>query len=129
MKNNKFCSDIDSIDICSQIVSTLHSNGIEHIWQLISHSDDHLIVVSGNKFNARLISSGLVTFLKGASSENLIKVIDSFLEKPISDFPEIFSLVDVHLRNKKLVYLFGSKPSEAKKILTGLINQEIAKLN
>lgn len=129
MKNNQFCCGIDQIDICSQIVSILHSNGIEHIWQLISHSDERLIVVSGNKFNARLISSGLVTFLKGTSSENLIKFIESFLEKPISDFPEIFSLVDIHQRNKKLIYLFGDKPSEAKKILVGLINKEVAKLN
>jgi|GEM_PF-7132343 hypothetical protein len=129
MKTNKFCCDIDNIDICGQIVSILHSNGIEYIWQLISYSDERLVILSGNKFNARIIRSGLVTFLQGASLENLTKTVESILDKSISDFPKILSLVETRLFDKKLIYLFNDKQSTARKSLTDLINQEVAALS
>jgi len=127
MENNKFYCNIDQIDICGQIVSSLHQNGIEFIWQLVLSNDECLIHLVGS-CNARLIRSGLSSFLEGLDSEELINFVELFLKNKISDFPNIHSLVDYRLKDKTLVHLFDEcQLSEAKKILNSVLHQEVIK--
>jgi tetrahydromethanopterin S-methyltransferase subunit A len=127
MKNNKFCGNVDQIDICGQIVSTLHQNGIEFIWQLVLTNDECLIHLVG-ACSTRLIRSGLTSFLEGLNSESLINFVELFLKNKISDFPNIYSLVDHQLEDKSLVYLFDEcLLSEAKKNLNNILNEEVTK--